>query len=435
MLRVLCASRQPDEVRALLRRDVFAGAEPQARAAEEILAAVRARGDAALLELGRRFDAPQQTAAGLRVDPAALAAARAAVSADFLAAAGLAITNLTDFHRRQGQQDWFAPRPGGGWVGQRWTAVDSVGIYVPGGQAVLPSTLIHVAVPAQVAGVRRLAVCSPPRPDGSGEAHLLATASLLGVDEIYLVGGAQAIAALAYGTETVTPVDFIAGPGNSYVNHAKRLVFGLVGIDSLAGPSEILIVADETADPEHIAADLLSQAEHSADARAIVLTTSDALVAAVPAAVARQAAALPRSEVALAALEAVGGLVRVPDLAAACELVNLCAPEHLELLVAEPMGLLGAIRHAGAIFLGPWSPEPLGDYVAGPSHVLPTGGTARFASPVGVETFRKRSSLIAYGRATLAAEADAIRTLARAEGLDAHAQTVTVRAAGKESQS
>ncbi|NUQ02086.1 MAG: histidinol dehydrogenase, partial [Armatimonadetes bacterium] len=323
-------------------------------------------------------------------------------------------------------QDWFASRPGGGWVGQRFTPIDRVGVYVPGGNAVLPSTLLHVCVPAQVAGVRELAVCTPPRRDGSGEVHLLAAAAEIGLDEVYLCGGAQAIAALAYGTATIPRVDLIAGPGNPWVNHAKRLVFGVVGIDSLAGPSEVLVVADETAHPLQVAADLLSQAEHSIDARAILLTPSRSLAARCAAEVDRQLAALD-SRLAEQAIDQVGGIVITRDLNEACELANLCAPEHLELLVAEPMRLLDQIRHAGAIFLGDSSPEPLGDYVAGPSHVLPTGGTARYASPLGVDTFLKRSSLIAYSRATLAAEAESIVTLARAEGLEAHARSVEAR--------
>ncbi len=426
-MRIISAVEQPAAVDALLRRDVFSGTHHHAQAAAEILAAVAARGDDALLDYTRRFDAPEMTLEQMVVREDQLAAACDAVSPEFRDAVLLAADNLEEFHQRQARQDWFAARPGGGWVGQRITPVDSAGVYVPGGQAVLPSTLLHVCVPAQVAGVSRLAVCCPPRRDGSGEVHLLAAARLIGIEEVYLVGGAQAIGALAYGTATIPRVDVIAGPGNSYVNHAKRLVFGLVGIDSLAGPSEILIVADQNAGAQQIAADMLSQAEHSADARSIVLTDSATLAEAVVAELERQLAVLPRGEVARAALDAVGGIVLVRDLEQACELVNVCAPEHLELLVADPMGLLPSIRHAGAIFLGPNSPEPLGDYVAGPSHVLPTGGTARFASPIGLETFVKRSSLIAYGAETLRAEAAAITTLARAEGLEAHARSVEAR--------
>lgn len=426
-MRLLSATAQPDEVAQLLRRDVFSGTAEHARVAAEILAAVQQHGDTALLDYTQRFDSPALTLDRLRVSPAQLAAARAAVAPEFVAAVELAAANLRDFHARQLQQDWFATRPGGGWVGQRFTPVDRVGVYVPGGRAVLPSTLLHCCVPAQVAGVRSLAVTTPPRPDGSGEVHLLAAAALIGIDELYLVGGAQAIGALAYGTATIPRVDLICGPGNPYVNHAKRLVYGFVGIDSLAGPSEVVVIADESADARRIAADLLSQAEHSPDARAILLTTSEPLARRVQAELDAQVATLPTGETARAALAAVGGLVVVDDLAQACELSNLCAPEHLELLVAEPLGLLGSLRHAGAIFLGDSSPEPLGDYVAGPSHVLPTGGTARFASPLSVETFVKRSSLIAYGAATLAAEASAITTLARAEGLEAHARSIEVR--------
>jgi len=425
-MQILDAVRDADAVRALLARDPFAGTGEHAQQAAAIVEDVRHRGDAAVVELTRKHDAPEFRLDQLKIAPEALRQAEQAVSDEFRDAVALAIHNLRDFHERQLRQDWFASRPGGGWVGQRTTPIERVGVYVPGGQAVLPSTLLHVCVPALVAGAKSLAVCTPPRRDGSGEVHLLAAAAQLGIDEIYLVGGAQAISAMAYGTDTIPKVDLIAGPGNPWVNHAKRLVYGVVGIDSLAGPSEILIVADEDAYPLQIAADLLSQAEHSVDARAILLTPSRSLAERVAEQVDQQLAALENA-VANQAIDAVGGIVVTPSIDAACELVNLCAPEHLELLVAEPMGLLEQIRHAGAIFLGPHSPEPLGDYVAGPSHVLPTAGTARFASPIGVETFIKRSSLIAYGRETLAEEAQAICTLARAEGLEAHARSIEAR--------
>ncbi|MCC7494268.1 MAG: histidinol dehydrogenase [Fimbriimonadaceae bacterium] len=425
-MRILDNATAPEAVRALLARDVFAGTGEHAQQAAAIVQDVRERGDAAVLEYTRRFDCADFRADQMRVAPAAIKAARNAVPPAFLNAVAVAVGNLTDFHRRQVRQDWFAPRPGGGWVGQRFTPVQAVGAYVPGGQAVLPSTLLHVCVPAQVAGVERLAVCCPPRADGCGEPHLLAAAAIIGIDEIYLIGGAQAIAALAYGTATVPRVDLVAGPGNPWVNHAKRLVFGVVGIDSLAGPSEILVIADDSADPRQIAADLLSQAEHSADARAILLTPSRALATAVAAEVELQLTALD-SPTARQALEAVGGIVLTADLDEACALASLCAPEHLEILVPEPSRLLGRVRHAGAVFLGEHSPEPLGDYVAGPSHVLPTGGTARFASPLGVDTFVKKSSLVCYERESLANEAPAILTLARAEGLEAHARSIEAR--------
>ncbi len=425
-MRMLDAATEAAQVQAVLARDPFVGTAEHARDAERIVHDVRQRGDAALLDYTRRFDAPEMTLPRMRVSAADLAAARRAVPGEFIAATATAIGNLTDFHRRQVRQDWFATRPGGGWVGQRFSPIERVGVYVPGGQAVLPSTLLHVCVPAQVAGVKQIAVCCPPRRDGTGEVHLLAAAAMLGLDEVYLVGGAQAIAALAFGTHTIRRVDLIAGPGNPYVNHAKRLVYGTVGIDSLAGPSEILIIADDTARPEQVAADLLSQAEHSLDARAIVLTPSRDLAARIDAAVTAQLAALG-SEVAVKALDACGAIIVTADLDEACALANACAPEHLELLVQEPSRWLGRVHHAGAVFLGAYSPEPLGDYVAGPSHVLPTGGTARFSSPLGVDTFVKRSSLIAYERDTLANEAAAIATLARAEGLEAHARSVEAR--------
>ncbi len=425
-MRILDSQRDAEAVGALLARDPFTGTAEQAEQAAAIVQDVREHGDHAVVEWTRKLDCPTMAVERLRVTRDQLAAAREAVSREFINAVGLAIGNLTDFHRRQVRQDWFTPRPGGGWVGQRFTPIDRVGVYVPGGRAVLPSTLLHVCVPAQVAGVGQLAVCTPPRPDGTGEVHLLAAAAMLGLDEIYLVGGAQAIAALAYGTATIPKVDLIAGPGNPWVNHAKRLVYGLVGIDSLAGPSEILIIADDAAHPTQVAADLLSQAEHSVDARAILLTPSPGLAERVSGEVDRQLAEL-RNPAAQQALQEVGGIVVTADLAEACRLADLCAPEHLQIIVDEPSRLLGRVRNAGAVFLGDCSPEPLGDYVAGPSHVLPTGGTARFASPLSVDTFVKKTSLIAYERESLGAEAEAIITLARAEGLEAHARSVETR--------
>ncbi len=380
-MRILDAVRDAAAVQALLARDPFAGTGEHAVQAAAIVEDVRQRGDAAVVEHTRRHDAPAFRIDQLKVTHEALNQAVPQIDNAFHAAVELAIRNLRDFHQRQLRQDWFAPRPGGGWVGQRTTPIERVGVYVPGGQAVLPSTLLHVCVPALVAGVKSLAICTPPRRDGSGEVHLLAAAAQLGLDELYLVGGAQAIAAMAYGTATIPPVDLIAGPGNPWVNHAKRLVYGVVGIDSLAGPSEILIVADDDAYPLQIAADLLSQAEHSVDARAILLTPSRALAERVAEQVDTQLAALG-NPVANRAIEAVGGIVVTASLEAACDLVNLCAPEHLELLLAEPMGWLERIRHAGAIFLGPHIPEPRGDNGAGPSHVLPPPGTPPVASPI-----------------------------------------------------
>ncbi len=425
-MRILDAAREAEQVLALLARDVFSGSEQHAREAQAIVADVGARGDEALIELTRKFDAPGFSAEQLRVRFEELEASLILADDEFLEAVELAVENLSDFHQRQLRQNWFAPRAAGGFVGQRFLPMERVGVYVPGGQAVLPSTLLHVCIPALVAGVEEIVVCTPPRPDGKCDLHLLAAAATIGLDEVYLVGGAQAIAALAYGTETIAKVDFVAGPGNPWVNHAKRLVYGVVGIDSLAGPSEILIIADDTAHPVQVAADLLSQAEHSVDARAILLTPSASLAERCAAEVDRQLAELDSANARRALAEA-GGIVVTGDLDEACRLADLCAPEHLELLVAEPLRLLGAIRHAGAIFLGDSSPEPLGDYVAGPSHVLPTGGTARFASPIGVETFLRRSSLISYSREALAEEAEAIVTLARVEGLEAHARSVESR--------
>lgn len=425
-MRILDATADADAVAKLLAPDVLTESAAHAAAAAEVIAAVRERGDAAVLEQTRRFHAPEMTLEGMVVTTNQLTGARTAVGREFIAAAEVAIANLRDFHQRQLRQDWLAPRPGGGFVGQRFVPIERVGVWIPGGAAVLFSTLLHVVVPAQVAGVRELLVCTPPRPDGSAEPHLLACAALLGMDQIRLTAGTAAIAAMAFGTPSIPKVDFIAGPGNQYVNQAKRLVFGVVGIDSLAGPSEILVIADDSADAEHVAADLLSQAEHT-DGRAVLLTPERSLAVAVAAAVERRLGDLPTAPEVRANLARRGGIVVTTDLDQAIALANGMAPEHLELLVREPLRRLGAVRHAGAVFLGPHSPEPLGDYVAGPSHVLPTGGSARFASPIGVDTFQRRASLIAYGPDALATEAEAIVALARAEGLEAHARSIEAR--------
>jgi histidinol dehydrogenase len=312
--------------------------------------------------------------------------------------------------------------------------VDRAGLYVPGGQGgetPLLSSLLMNAIPAQVAGVREIAVVSPPRRDGTLNLSILAAAAILGIDEIYLCGSAWSVAALAFGTRTIPAVDVIAGPGNIYVTTAKRLLMGRVGIDMIAGPSEILVLADHTADPGHIAADLLSQAEHDPQAAALLVTTDESLAERTAAAVRDQLARLPRTGIAEQALERFGAAIVVPDLATGVEVVNRVAPEHLELLVQDPWALLGSIRHAGAIFMGPHAPEPVGDYFAGPNHVLPTMGTARFSSALTVQTFVKRSSIIATSARFLEANGAKIARMARMEGLEAHARSVEVRLKGK----
>lgn len=408
-------------------------AEPGAAvddAVAAILADVRARGDEALADYGRRFDCQTLTAAALRVSAAEIAAARAQVSPQDMDILAEAAANIRAFHEGQRENSWWTTRPDGTILGQMVRPVDRVGLYVPGGQAgqtPLVSSLLMNAIPAQVAGVGSLCVASPPRPDGSLDPVLLATASLLGINEAVRMGSAWAVAALAYGTATVAPVDVIAGPGNIYVTTAKRLLMGHVGIDMIAGPSEIAIIADGSANPGWLAADMLSQAEHDPLASAILATPDEALARAVRAELARQTALLPRADIAARALAAWGATILTPDQDAALDLVNRLAPEHLELAVADPWALVGRVRHAGAIFMGHTSPEPVGDYFAGPNHVLPTLSTARFSSALSVQTFIKKSSVIATSPAFTAANAPKIARLARMEGLEAHARSVEAR--------
>ena len=341
-----------------------------------------------------------------------------------------AADNIRAFHEAQKDRSWFLTRDDGTILGQKIEAVDRAGLYVPGGRGgntPLISSLLMTAIPAQAAGVREIAVVTPPRADGTLNPHILAAAHLLGVHEIYRMGGAWAIAALAYGTETVAPVDVIAGPGNIWVTTAKRLVQGRVGIDMIAGPSEVLVLADDSANPEWLAADMLSQAEHDALASAICITDNEALAHAVIAELERQSATLPRADIVRKSLADWSAVVLVPDMDAAIALANRVAPEHLEVLMREPWSVLPRIRHAGAVFLGPYAPEPLGDYFAGPNHVLPTLGTARFSSALSVQTFCKRTSIIAASPAFAAANADAVARLARMEQLEAHARSMECR--------
>jgi histidinol dehydrogenase len=396
-------------------------------AVARIVRNVAERGDAALVEYTRRFDnLDVGDAAALRIGADELERAAAAIDGELLASLRRAAANVRGFHERQREHGFVDWLPDGSLLGQKVTPLRRVGIYVPGGRAAYPSSVLMNAIPASVAGVDEIAMVSPA-PGGEMSPVVLAAAHVAGVSEVFRIGGAQAVAALAHGTESVARVDKIVGPGSKWVAEAKRQVFGLVDIDMIAGPSEILVIADETADPVHVAADLIGQAEHDPDAIAWLVTTSAALAAAVPGEVERLLAANPRREVAREALETSGAIVIVPDLEAAAAAADLRSPEHLELLVAEPLALAGRIRNAGAIFLGPNSPEPMGDYFAGPNHVLPTGGTARFASPLGVYDFVKRTSLIGYSAARLRAHAADVVRLAEAEGLHGHAEAVRVR--------
>lgn len=391
-----------------------------------IVAAVRAEGDAALIRYTERFDRVSLTADRLALSEAEIAEALSAVPADLAAAIDLAANRIEAFHRAQMPSDLATRDAAGMQLGLRWRPLDSVGIYVPGGKASYPSSVLMNAIPARVAGVARIAMCVPC-PDGVVNPAVIAAAQCAGVREIYRVGGAQAIAALAFGTETIAPVDRIVGPGNAYVAEAKRQVFGAVGIDAIAGPSEVLVIADATARPEWVAIDLLAQAEHDEAAQAVLVTPDGALAEAVAAAVERLLAELPRSAIARASWEHHGTIIVTRDLDEAAEIANRLAPEHLELAVADPPALFAKIRHAGAAFLGPFAPEAVGDYVAGPNHVLPTARTARFASGLSVFDFLKRTTWISADRSALAAIGPAAIRLAEAEGLDAHARSIALR--------
>jgi histidinol dehydrogenase len=395
-------------------------------AVARIIADVAERGDAALVDYTNRFDRVSLSAAQLRLTADEIAAGADAAPADTVAALRLAAGRIEAFHRRQLPADIDYVDGAGVRLGQRWRAIDAVGLYVPGGTAAYPSSVLMNAIPAKVAGVARLAM-TVPAPDGALNPLVLAAARLVGIDEIYRVGGAQAIAALAYGTATIAPVDKIVGPGNAYVAAAKRRVFGRVGIDMIAGPSEILVVADRHNDPAWIAADLLSQAEHDEAAQSILIVDDAGFAAAVEREVECRLQSLPRGETARASWRDNGAVILVSGWGEAIPLIDRIAPEHLELAVADPESIARRVRHAGAIFLGRHTPEAIGDYIAGPNHVLPTARSARFASGLGVLDFMKRTTLVACDPESLAALAPAAVRLAEAEGLDAHALSLTLR--------
>lgn len=400
------------------------------RIVREILADVRSRGDRAVVEATVRLDRVRaESIADLEVTREQLDAAHASLPAVEREALEQAAARVRAFHERQKGESWQYRDDDGNLLGQQVTALDRVGVYVPGGQASYPSSVLMTVVPARVAGVTEI-IMTAPTPDDAVNPLVLAAARLAGVDRVVRIGGAQAIAALAYGTESIPKVDKIVGPGGAFVAAAKRMVFGPVGIDMIAGPSEILVIADASADPEWLALDLFSQAEHDEAAQAILVSADAELLEAVSDAMQRLLGEQPRAEVIRASLQARGALIKVSDLAAAVALSNRIAPEHLELAVADPELLLPQVRHAGAIFLGHHSPEALGDYVAGPSHVLPTYGTARFSSPLGVYDFEKRSSLIGCSAPGAQRLARTASVLARSEGLAAHAASAEARIAG-----
>lgn len=407
---------------ALFGRDMTAQ-----EVANQIVADVRTVGDKAVFDYTAALDGAVINVDNIEVSEEEFSAAFASVEPELLAALRRAVANVRRYHQEQKPKSFLTYREHGAMLGQTCLPLDRVGIYVPGGKASYPSSVIMNAVPAMVAGVKEIIMAVPPAKDGSVNPLVLIAAREAGVTRVLRMGGAQAVAALAFGTATIPKVDKITGPGNLFVTLAKKAVYGYCDIDMLAGPSEILIIADASANPRYIAADMLSQAEHDELAAAILITDSSTLAAAVETELAKQLTDLPKREIASASLEKQGLILIASNLEDAVEYANLAAPEHLEILTAEPFLLLPQIRHAGAVFLGPWSPEPLGDYYAGPNHVLPTGGTSRFYSVLNVETFMKRSSIIAYTREALQAASSDIIALASAEGLDAHARAVAVR--------
>ena len=392
---------------------------------EAILKAVRDRGDAAIADFTERFDGfrPEPMA----VSPEALEQAWTSLPTNLRDALELAHRRITDFHQRQRPADLAVTGPHGEQLGRRWRPVERAGLYVPGGRAAYPSTVLMNAVPARVAGVKDVVICSPAGRDGAVNPVVLAAAHLAGVKTVFRLGGAQAVAAMAYGSDSVPKVDVISGPGNLYVTLAKQAVYGQVAIDSLAGPSEVLVIADHSAKPDQVAADLLAQAEHDPLAAAVLITTDPALADGINAAVAEQLADHPRQEICEAALRDWGLVVVCDDLESCARLSDSFAPEHLELLVERPEPLADRIQNAGAIFLGPWSPEAVGDYLAGPNHTLPTCGAARFSGALSVETFMRHTSLIGFNRAALEATGSAVQELATSEGLHSHAESVRRR--------
>jgi histidinol dehydrogenase len=397
------------------------------KAVAAIIADVRVRGDAALFDYTARFD--RFTATALRITDAEVDEATAGIPAELAAALDLAATRIEAFHKAQLPADLKMTDEAGVTLGMRWGALDSVGIYVPGGKAAYPSSVLMNAIPARAAGVSRIAMCVPT-PDGILNPLVLAAARRAGVSEIYRVGGAQAVAALAYGTKTIAPVDRIVGPGNAYVAEAKRQVFGRVGIDNIAGPSEVAILADAGNDPRRVAIDLMAQAEHDEAAQSILITDDSAFADAVAAAVLAELPTLPRAAIAGASWDAHGAVILVRNWDEAIVLVDRIAPEHLQIMLPEPEALFARVKHAGAAFLGAYCPEAVGDYVGGPNHVLPTGRTARFASGLSVFDFLKRTTWISADSAALQRVGPAAVALAEAEGLQAHARSIAVRLTG-----
>ncbi len=395
-------------------------------AVAEIIAEVRRRRDAALLDFCEKFDGVRP--ARLRVSMEEIAAAREEVGAEFLGILEEAAANIRVFHEKQVRQGFTMAEKPGVLMGQKITPLEKVGVYVPGGTAAYPSTVLMDVIPAKIAGVKDIVMVTPPDKNGGVAPSILAAASVAGVGEIYKVGGAQAVAALCFGTESVPKVDKIVGPGNLYVATAKRMLYGKVDIDMIAGPSDVLVLADDTAKAPVVAADMLAQAEHDPNAAAVLVTTSAALASAVNEELAGQLATLPRREIAEQSLLNNGKIILAENAQQAMDIANALAPEHLEICMADPFALLPAVKNAGSVFLGHNTPEALGDYFAGPNHTLPTNGTARFYSPLSVDDFIKKTSFLYYSQEALAAVGDKVAKFARVEGLDAHARSVDIRA-------
>lgn len=396
-------------------------------AVEEILEDVRKNGDLAVIKYTNKFDSKNISAQNIKVSVDEIKKAYENVDKKFIEAIKTAKENIWFYHEKQKQNSWMTTKEDGIILGQQIRALDMVGIYVPGGTAAYPSSVLMNTLPAKVAGVKKIIMVTPPSEDGSINPNILVTADIAGVDEIYKVGGAQGVAALAYGTEAIPKVDKIVGPGNIYVAMAKRSVYGFVDIDMIAGPSEILVIADETGDAKYIAADLMSQAEHDVLASSILVTTSQELADKVKEELERQVQYLERKEIILSSLKNYGGIIIVDNMKEAVDMANIIAPEHLEVMVQEPFLLLGELKNAGSIFLGKYAPEPLGDYIAGPNHVLPTSGSAKFFSPLSVDDYIKKSSYIYYSKEGLAKVKDKAVTIAETEGLTAHANSIKVR--------
>ncbi|RMG73228.1 MAG: histidinol dehydrogenase [Nitrospirae bacterium] len=422
-MRIIRTGNELDGFLKILRRRAVGISDEIVRKVEEIINDVRKRGDRALRQYTERFD--RLKLKELRLKNSIINRLSKKTPEDVKEAIELAAKRIRRYHEHQKEQSWsYSER--GVTLGQIITPLERVGVYVPGGKASYPSTVLMNVIPAQVAGVREIALCVP-MPEGELNPAVATAIKVLGIKEVYPVGGAQAIAALAYGTQSIRRVDKIVGPGNIYVALAKRMVFGLVDIDMIAGPSEILIIADSRTDPELIAADMLSQAEHDEYASSIAITTSEAHAKRIEEALELLLADLKRSDIARSSLKNFGAIIVVKNIKQATRVANTIAPEHLEVLIERPESIVGELRNAGAVFLGKWTPEPIGDYIAGPNHTLPTGGTARFFSPLGVYDFQKRTSLIGCSKASFKRLSEPVITLAEAEGLEAHANTIRVR--------